>query len=1168
MKPTSIKQLFLKDIDRKIDGVIKVEKTGEEIRQEVEEYVITTELRRHFITFFEAYRKAFDKPSDDIGVWLSGFFGSGKSHFLKMLSYILSNKEIGDKRVVDAFREKFDDPAFFMTVEECTKGETETILFNIDIQASGVRSDAAVLRVFSKMFYNHLGYHGDNLKVVRLEKLIETEGKTEEFRRVFEEERGWKWEEGRKGLSLHRDAVVKTMVKVLGISKETALGWFSERDAEEESIQTLVDDIQAYVAAKPKNYRLLFMVDEVGQYVGEDTNMLLKLQDIVEAIGSRCGGKVWVVCTAQSAIDEIKHVKENAFSRIQARFHIRMDLSSSSVDEVIQKRLLSKTPDAERLLKELYGTHEAVLRNTFTFREASSEVKGYASEGAFIADYPFVPYQFAVLQKVFAEIRKHGNAGAHMAGGERSMISGFQESVIKIEDETPGALVPFFRFYDTVCTFLDHTIRRVIDRAAKLAEEKTLDPYDVSLLKLLYLIRYLKEVPASLGNLIIMMTERIGQDKEELRKRTQGALDRLLRNDFIAERENRYYFLTDDEQDIRRRINATEVNMSAVVKNLGDKLFEDIYTFRKFRHKASGNDYDYNRYVDTQARGSAGTHPLTLRFLTSATPDEDKTLLALQSKSSAERSVIVVLKETPYYDTMREVLQVRAFARGADAQTETPSVRDIIEKHVARAAKMGTEVTDLLRQAVSMADIYVAGDRFQTKETDPVGRLNDAMEQLVGLVFSKRDFIDSPVADDSALQTLLTTPTLSPDMQPNARAMDAVAEQVEVWEARHARLTVQDLHSLFSAAPYGWSENDIAGVVAQLLAAQRINIKTPDGFVTPTSPGVLQALRRRTAGKAVVTPRRKVDSRKVEEVRAFAKDAFHTPDIPSTEDALKQELANRFGNLAERYGRCLHPGYPGQETVQNALERLKDLHQRQTDGIAYFDAVIDAKDALLDMVEDMEEVMEFFGGPQRQIFDEATALSRRMKLDADHLSSSSALTRALAELRGIIDPAATPFRYARLSCTTELMRTIEAEHELLLNAARDTVRTQVDKGMSGLRTHAGTPQAQDILAAAEGFFKQLLDTLPGRNSISQVISLQLVIRNQLEEYIKQLMHAELPAVRPNGSSKTKPRVRVARREELAPPRTLQSDAEVDAYVEEIRAKLLDMLKDNDAVSLQ
>ena len=512
-----IQRMFDDDINRPINGVIKVDQDAVEvIEQEVREYVITKELRKHFSAFFNYYSDSFDVPTADIGVWISGFFGSGKSHFLKMLSYILENRSIGSTNTVEMFRQKFeDDPATFMQIDRATKGETETILFNIDIESSINKDKTAVMRVFAKMFYNHLGFYGENLKVAMLEYYIEQSGKTEEFRRAFEEKKGKSWVEMRRAFAFNGKFIIPTLMEVLDMSEEDAKRWFDDKTATELSIAQLVRDIKEYVDSKPKNFRLLFMIDEVGQYVGTDTDMLLNLQSLAEKIGSECGGKVWVCCTGQEAIDEIIKVRADEFSRIQARFKTRLSLSSSSVDEVIQKRILKKNTEAEKELKEVYDQNDSVLRNLFTFNDAQLDIKGYGTAFEFITNFPFVPYQFIIMQKVFAEIRKHGNSGKHLSGGERSMLSGFQEAAQKVQDKDKYTLVPFFRFYDTVHSFLDGSIRRVIERCARAAEAGDgIDAYDVDVLKLLYLIRYIdNDVPANLDNIVILMADDISSGK-------------------------------------------------------------------------------------------------------------------------------------------------------------------------------------------------------------------------------------------------------------------------------------------------------------------------------------------------------------------------------------------------------------------------------------------------------------------------------------------------------------------------------------------------------------------------------------------------------------------------------------------------------------------------------
>ena len=100
-----LQYIYRADINRDINGVIKVAQNDERsIEQELREYIITRELRRHFNTFLNNYERSLTSPTDKIGVWISGFFGSGKSHFLKILSYLLSNDTVAGKKAVDYFR--------------------------------------------------------------------------------------------------------------------------------------------------------------------------------------------------------------------------------------------------------------------------------------------------------------------------------------------------------------------------------------------------------------------------------------------------------------------------------------------------------------------------------------------------------------------------------------------------------------------------------------------------------------------------------------------------------------------------------------------------------------------------------------------------------------------------------------------------------------------------------------------------------------------------------------------------------------------------------------------------------------------------------------------------------------------------------------------------------
>ena len=351
-----LQYIYKADINRDINGVIKVAQNDERsIEQELREYIITRELRSHFNTFLNNYEKSLNTPTDKIGVWISGFFGSGKSHFLKILSYLLSNDVVAGKHAIDYFMDKFDDPMMFAQLERCAKAPTDTILFNIDSKSPIKKDKTAILRVFAKVFYEYRGFYGDDLKVAKLEQFIDRSGKMAAFKAKFEDIHGDSWENSRDAFSFFEDDVVDAMTDVLDMSETAARNWFNGTETADMSIEQLVKEIKEYIDSKGKDFRLLFMIDEVGQYIGSDGSLMLNLQTIVEEIGSRCEGRVWVMVTSQEAIDSITKISGDDFSKIQGRFNTRLSLSSSSVDEVIKKRILAKTDNAANMLALSYN---------------------------------------------------------------------------------------------------------------------------------------------------------------------------------------------------------------------------------------------------------------------------------------------------------------------------------------------------------------------------------------------------------------------------------------------------------------------------------------------------------------------------------------------------------------------------------------------------------------------------------------------------------------------------------------------------------------------------------------------------------------------------------------------------------------------------------------------
>lgn len=1171
-----IRDMFAENINRPINGVIKVDQDAADvIEQEVKEYVITKELKKHFISFFDYYSEAFSQPTADIGVWISGFFGSGKSHFLKMLSYILENKDVNGIPTVEMFRKKFEDaPATFMMIDRSTCGTTETILFNIDIEGSINKDKTAVLRVFAKMFYTHLGFYGENLKVAMLEQYIDQLGKTEEFRRVFEQKKRKPWLEQRKAFAFNGRFIIPTLMEVLDMSEEDAKRWFNDKTAVEFSIARLVEDIKAYVNSKPKNFRLLFMIDEVGQYVGTDTDMLLNLQSLTEKLGSECGGKVWVMCTGQEAIDEIIKVRADEFSRIQARFKTRLSLSSSSVDEVIQKRILKKKPEAETQLEALYDDNDSVLRNLFSFTDSILDIKGYSGPTEFAVNFPFVPYQFIIMQKVFAEIRKHGNSGKHLSGGERSMLSGFQEAAQKVQQQDEYALVPFFRFYDTVHTFLDGSIRRVIERCQKAADNGLgVEPQDVDILKLLYLIRYVDDIPGNVDNIVILMADDIRADKITLREKARASLNRLMSQNYIGRTGETYNFLTDEEQDIQREIKNTNVDTAAIVERIAQMIYADIYTTKKYRY--GKYDFDFDKMVDGVTTGSV-SGGMKLRFLTVATDAAEKSELRLMTESRGQ--AIVVLADSPYYENLESAMKIRKYVKQRNVAQLPKSMQDIIRKQQDEAGKYEQAAMEQLKKAIEAGSFYVDGEHIEVKGGDARNRIDQALEYLVAHVYSELELITRNINTDAEIVEILTDAEMMiSGAEPNRDAAAKVEEYLIVQHRMKLPTSMADVQSRYQAIPYGWKEIDIAAVVALLILQQKVTIKYGGATIQPDNTNLPNMLRKKSEiGKTVISIRQHIGIGKMKQTKELLRDYFDVMDVPDDEDGLVSFIVQKFTEQKAHYAALEaryipKRNYPDKPLVKQAIDLMSDILSQQKDNVALIDRLVSREDQLLDSKEDLSGVENFFKN-QVRIFDAAAQMVEDLSNELDYLSCEEEANHALNKIR-LITTVAGNFSYKKIPELNTLMAAVRQGHDRLLQAKRNEIRELMNQCLGAVYQAAnGNRDINMVVERAEEYYRQKEAALAQMQSLALMDGLEPPLI-QYKDTACGRIEAMLKPVEPQPvhPEPVKPKKKIIKpynRQVVFPAKTLESEAEIDAYVERIRKQLKQYLRGVDGIQLK
>lgn len=1174
-----IKEMFKGDIERKINGVVQVEQEKEDvIKQEVKEYVVTSELKKHYTQFFNEYSESFSEPTDNVGVWITGFFGSGKSHFLKMLSYLLENKEVDGKKTTDYFREKFDDELSFMNIQKCVEVPTETILFNIDVESSGQKDDTAVLRVFSKVFYDHLGFYGNDLKLAKLEQYISKIGKMDAFKEAFENINGEPWVDTRSNFSFFEDDIIDALVETGIMSQTNAEHWFDGSESYDISIAQLVDEIKEYVDTKPKDFRLLFMIDEVGQYIGTNTSMLLNLQSLIEKLGSVCRGKVWIVATGQEALDEMIKVRTDEFSRIMARFAIRLSLTSSSVGEVIEKRLLTKTDEANTVLDNVYENNENVLSNLFTFDTEVKDLKGYSSEDEFARVFPFVPYQFIIMQKVFNEIRKHGHAGKHQSSGERSMLNGFQESAQRIEEKNELTLVPMYAFYDTLHSFLDTSVRSVMERAEKAAEEGNgLTVEDVDLLKLLYLVRYIDDIKSNIENLTILMADSINVDNIELRQQVIESLDRLQKHNYIGRNGEIYQFLTDEEQDIAREINNQSIDAANVISKVCTIIFDDIYTTKKYRYTKNGYNYDFDfiKSVDNQNHGNSNGE-MKLKFVTEA--NDDSSELRLITESKGYEAICKLSEEYSIFSDIENALKIEKYIRQKNVSQLAESTQTIINLKQKEARRLIGDAKEHISDAILHGMFYIDGDQKNISGNTAKSVLDNALETLVEHTYDHITDIEEPVSNDADIRTILNGNVGMEGMEANQAACDNVYSYLETKYEQKMPITMATLQGRYQSIPFGWKEIDIAAIVARLIQAQRITVKHSGQTIQPNDNHLVDYLRKKSEiGQTNISIRETIPARKMKEVKDILKDYFDVMDIPADEDGLVAYIVEHFNNekknLEDMQSKNDSAVHPGASEIDEALSYVNKVLLAKDDNIALINTICDLEDDLLDSKEAMRDVENFYAS-QIKLYDNASKTRINViTYEKDYLYDIPVVRDAVDQITDIIK-ITDNFRYNRIPQLNDCISVIEEEKSKVVVSKKEELNDLIDSCMIEVKYKADSSvKLKDILASAKDQFNTKKDEINRMSGLvaldakkNTIINLKDKIIRDMDKILNQKEVSKHD--KPITPKKRKRQVRELQREVFFGQANLSSAEDVAHYVANIKNRLLSYINDDEEIKIK
>ncbi len=965
MADIQIKELFSLDIDRPIEEVIKVDQDDAQIvHDEISEYIVTGSILRHYLTVLRKYWETKNKPHEGIGIWVSGFFGSGKSSFAKMLGLALQNREVLGKSAADLFgRRTGNDEALVLLKQITEQIPTEAVIFDVSTDR-GIRSgNQSITEIMYKLFLKNLGY-AEDLDLAELEISLEEAGELERFKEAYEAKHRQSWDNDKNKISF---ALVKASVVMHQLDPSTYTApdsWVqAAKDKADITAGKLAERCRDLMHRRRESKNLIFVVDEVGQFVSRDVQKMLDLQGVVQSLGRISRGKAWLIVTSQEKLTELVSGlddKRVELARLMDRFPIQVHLEPSDISEVTSKRLLSKNAAAEKLLRDLFSTHSGrLMANT----KLSADIKlPELSTDRFMDLYPLLPYQIDLIIEVVSGLRTQGGASKHVGGANRTIIKLAQQLLIHeavgLAKQPVGSLARIDQIYDLVAGNIPSEIR------GKIAgiESEVEHPFAQPVAKAICLLQYIQNIHRTAENIAATLHHTVAGDS--VLTDVKAALEQLVNSHKVRLHDGQYRIPTpaeDDWETTRASIHAnpSDINRlhAAVITGLWEPRpsynLEDAKTFK------AGLTFNGRIVVEEDIRFNITFAEVGSDFASSSvkirkrSQEDTKEVFWVAGLDDRIERVTVEVHRS------KEILSRKE--RGARTKDETA----LISEEKQRLSRHQGDLKRMVRESLLAGAVYFRGnDRSPDDTIDTVTKAaNSTLRQVLPDVYNR--FAEGAAKVNAKdLNSLLTSENLrgvssvfnhlslirdengQPVFNADTGALKEVLDRIENKTSYGEIATGKYLIDDFAKEPFGWNLDVVRLFVVSLIRAGKIratskgavieNVLSTDAKTAFTSNNIFKAcsFQKRVSGTDIN------DWLQAEE--AF-RDVFgkQLPEMQASviATAIRAAVGEAEEDLHEVLTTILTQNLPGKEVLQEAIDQMRAIRGgTDDDAITTFNA--------------------------------------------------------------------------------------------------------------------------------------------------------------------------------------------------------------------------------------
>lgn len=1075
---TQIRNLFDtgKDIQRTIEKVITYQASQEQrLKSEITEYIATESIEQQLEQLLEKMQAAMESGSShEIGVWVSGFYGSGKSSFTKYLGLAFDQRvTIDGTPFLRYLQDRLHRPTTKALLSKLAASFPAAVVM-LDLASEQI-AGASLAEVSTVLYHKVLQYAGysRNVKVAALERRLRKEGRYAEFEQVFRDDTGEKWADYRND-DLVVDSVVPRLAHKLYPNLFRTDQAFSTATSDivylmNDRVQEMIDVVRE---ASGKEH-IIFIVDEIGQYVGSQQTKILDLQGLAQNLKDLGHGKVWIVGTAQQTLtedDPRAAINSPELYKLKDRFPITVALESSDIKEICVRRLLGKSAAGATELGALFDRHGQALRQHTKLSDAKFYDAGFDRE-TFINLYPFLPAHFDILLHLLGALAK-STGGI----GLRSAIKVIQDILVEgagsfkpAVDRELGWLATTVTLYEA----LDKDIRRAFPSIHQAVDKVLIRFPDDELCqgvgKTVAALQILGNLPVSVENVAALMQPAIAA--ASLADKVKEAVDRLLKDPIVplGEKDGWLLFFSEKLNDVeqeRSQLAPRTPDVRRVFNEALKALFDPLPSVRL--HGSLTVTMGLKHLTAGQQVSLAGERETVQSILAFADPTDyetEKTRLNNESiHRSSENSIYLLARRSPEADDL--VVEICRCERIVELHRNDPDqeVKEYCQSQIDRASRFTSELIKKIARSLIQGSFI-----FRGKVTAV-----DSLDQSLAIACKKhlaeaaeRVFDRYPEAAERAgtdlAEKFLRAPSLraissvldplglvqvnggSPSIKTDHKGLVSIKDFIE----RNGTVEGKKLLDVFSAAPFGWSQDTIRYMVAALLVAGEVKLKVSGREVTVTGQQAIDALKNNNSFKSVGVamrddrPSMEVLGRAAERLTDLSGDQVVPleEDIGKAAQKLLPSLQHQLAPLAEKLQTL---GLPGVETVRSANQQIADM-----------------------LLSDASDAPQRFGAEQSPLYD-ALKWAIAVKLAFDHGIADT--VKALRNLQRGVDelPKTGAPKELRDAAGEDLVAVADilAQDDFFkrkadLNTRKTAIEARVAEAVAAMRA----TQAERLLAA-------------------------------------------------------------------------------------------------------